>query len=211
MFGACNCSIFNPAPGNCRQHGVNKTELHWVKQRIEYPLHTNSKSEMILQDQSKNYIGRKKLHAAQAWLALEQPCRCHNNFKTPTPGTAARHTPALWKQYGANKFPRAYANKIVIDPRYRFVFSSLKTDARGDVVDVKSMAEITTTRPILGNTPHKEVDVQPSGAGQIPFLLIVADWHGADQSYKINDVIAVLENNTCPASGKVLAVNQNGK
>jgi hypothetical protein len=70
MFGACNCSTFNPAPGNCRQYGVNKTELHWVKQRIGSPLHTNSGSEMILQDQRKNYMRAKKLHAAQAWLGL---------------------------------------------------------------------------------------------------------------------------------------------
>jgi hypothetical protein len=57
---------------------------------------------MILQDQSKNYIGRKKLHAAQAWLALEEPCRCHNNFKTPTTGPAARHTPAIARPTSAD-------------------------------------------------------------------------------------------------------------
>jgi hypothetical protein len=41
-----------------------------VKERIENPLHTDPELEMILQDQSKNYIGRKKLHAAQAWFSL---------------------------------------------------------------------------------------------------------------------------------------------
>jgi hypothetical protein len=35
---------FNPGPGNCRQHGVNKTELRWVKQRIKDPLSTNPRA-----------------------------------------------------------------------------------------------------------------------------------------------------------------------
>jgi hypothetical protein len=59
MFGACNCSIFNPVRGNCRQYGVNETERHWVKQRIGYPLSTNPRDEMMLQDQSKNWSSNR--------------------------------------------------------------------------------------------------------------------------------------------------------
>jgi hypothetical protein len=31
-------AFLTPNPGDCRQHGVNKTELHWVEQRIKSPL-----------------------------------------------------------------------------------------------------------------------------------------------------------------------------
>jgi hypothetical protein len=34
-----------------------------------------------------------------AWLALEQPCRCNINFKTPTPRCHRRHTPAIGNTY----------------------------------------------------------------------------------------------------------------
>jgi hypothetical protein len=59
MFGACDYSFLTLAQGNCRQHGVNKTELRLVKQRIKDPLPSNPRQEMKLQDQSKNWSSNR--------------------------------------------------------------------------------------------------------------------------------------------------------
>jgi hypothetical protein len=61
----------------------------------------------------------------------------------------------------------------------------------------------------LANSANKEVPLQPGDAVQVQFVLIVAKRRGADLSYKINDVIVVLDN-TCPAPRRIIPINRSG-
>jgi hypothetical protein len=60
---------------------------------------------------------------------------------------------------------------------------------------------------MLANSANKEVQLQPGDAVRVQFVLIVATRRGADLSYKINNLIAVLENNTWLASRRTSLIN----
>jgi hypothetical protein len=55
---------------------------------------------------------------------------------------------------------------------------------------IEAFDKIDVTVPSGAN--DKEVQLQPGGAGQVQFLLIVADWYGADLSYKVNKASGTL-------------------
>ena len=62
----------------------------------------------------------------------------------------------------------------------------------------------------LANSVTKEVQLYSEDAVQVQFVLIIAKRRGADASYKIDEVIAVLENNRCPALRRTVPINRSG-
>ena len=67
----------------------------------------------------------------------------------------------------------------------------------------ESMALIRSKSTLAANAADTDVQPQSGSAGRVRSLRIVANCHGSDLSYKINGVIAMLENDVCACAWKI--------
>lgn len=67
----------------------------------------------------------------------------------------------------------------------------------------QSMPLIRSKSTVAANAADTGVQLQSSSAGRVRSFLIVANCHGSDLSYKINGVIAMLENDVCACAWKI--------
>jgi len=67
----------------------------------------------------------------------------------------------------------------------------------------QSMPLIKLKSTVAANPADTGLQLQSGSAGRVRSLLIVANCHGSDLSYKINGVIAMLENDVCACAWKI--------